>query len=175
MFAWSPLVFAIAMVLVCVAALIRGRWEEKVLGAVYLAACMASLAVEKRPWTGPQGAVIAIDAVVLGVSVAVVLGSEKLWPILAAAFQVLTVGAHLAFIAAEGRLGAAGYLTVLALWSYGTIACIAWGAGSQGPPPIGLNFHKLKKGFGSADSAIASIGSMAHEPGARRCDESSLL
>lgn len=162
------------MVLVCVAALIRGRWEEKVLGAVYLAACMASMAVEKRPWTGPQGGVIAIDAVVLGVSVAVVLGSEKLWPILAAAFQVLTVGAHLAFIGAEGRLGAAGYLTVLALWSYGTIACIAWGAGSQGRP-VGLHLRDLRKGFGSADPARSSIGSMTHEPVARRCDESSLL
>lgn len=175
MFAWSPLVFAIAMVLVCVAALIRGRWEEKVLGAVYLAACMASLAVEKRPWTGPQGAVIAIDAVVLGVSVAVVLGSEKLWPVLAAAFQVLTVGAHLAFITAEGRLGAAGYLTVLALWSYGMIACIAWGAGSQGRPLTGLDLQDLRKRLGPADPAMGLRGSMTGEPVARRCDESSLL
>lgn len=139
------------MVLVCVGALVRGRWEEQVLGAAYLAACMASLAVEKRPWTGPQGAVIAIDVLVLGVSVAVVLGSQKLWPVLTAAFQVLTVGAHLAFIAAEGRLGAAGYLTVLALWSYGTIACIAWGAGSQRRSPIALNLHKFRKGLESVD------------------------
>jgi len=119
------------MIIVCMAALLRGDWEEKVLGGSYLAACLASLAVEVRPWTGPQGPVIAIDAIVLGVSVAVVLRSKKAWPVIAAAFQVLTVGAHLAFVAAEGRLGAAGYLTVLAVWSYGTVGAIAWGASAH--------------------------------------------
>ncbi|WP_163234002.1 hypothetical protein [Caulobacter rhizosphaerae] len=116
------------MIIICMAALLRGGWEEKVLGAAYMAACMASLAVEERPWVGPQGLVIAIDAIVLALAVGVVLRSSKGWPIVAAAFQVLTVGAHLAFVAAHGRLGAAGYLTVLALWSYGTVAAIAWGA-----------------------------------------------
>ncbi len=126
------------MVVVCITALVRGGWEEKVMGAIYLAACMASLAVERRPWTGPQGAVIAIDGLVLIAALAVVVASHKLWPIVAAGFQVLTVGAHLAFLAADGRLGAPGYLTVLALWSYGTVACLVWGAGSglQLPAPL---------------------------------------
>jgi len=127
------------MVVVCIAALVRGAWEEKLLAAVYLGACMASLAVEQRPWTGPQGAVVAIDAVVLATALGIVLVSTKTWPILAAAFQVLTLGAHLAFVAAEGRLGPAGYLTVLALWSYGTVGCIAWGAALAAP--IGLTLR----------------------------------
>lgn len=130
MFAWSPLVFAIAMMAICVAALIRGGWEERLFGAIYMGACMASLAVEKRPWTGPQEAIVAIDALVLAAAVAIALASGKLWPIGAAAFQVLTMGAHLAFIVAQGRLNAVGYLTVLIVWSYGTIACLACGAGS---------------------------------------------
>jgi hypothetical protein len=119
------------MIVVCMAALLRGGWEEKVLAGSYLAACVASLAVETRPWTGPQGPLIAIDAAVLGVAVLVVLRSSKVWPIVAAAFQVLNVGAHLAYIAAEGRLGVAGYLTALAVWSYGTVGAIAWGVSAH--------------------------------------------
>lgn len=118
------------MMAICVAALIRGGWEERLFGAIYMGACMASLAVEKRPWTGPQEAIVAIDALVLAAAVAIALASGKLWPIGAAAFQVLTMGAHLAFIVAQGRLNAVGYLTVLIVWSYGTIACLACGAGS---------------------------------------------
>lgn len=124
------MVFATAMMAICIAALVRGGWEERLFGAIYMGACMASLAVEKRPWTGPQEAIVAIDAIVLASAVAIVLVSQKLWPIGAAAFQLLTLGAHLAFIAAEGRLSAVGYLTVLIVWSYGTIACLACGAGS---------------------------------------------
>lgn len=135
MFTWSPLVFAAVMVGVCLAAILRGGWEEKLLGAAYLAACLASLAVEKRPWTGPQGAVIAIDAIMLALAIGVVLATEKPWPIVAAGFQVLTVGAHMAFLAADGKLGATGYLTVLALWSYGTVGCIAWGTLALLPLP----------------------------------------
>ena len=151
MFPWSPLVFSIGMVVICVTALVRGGWEERIIGAVYLAACMASLAVEQRPWTGPQGAVIAIDGLVLAAALGVVLGSEKLWPIVAAGFQVLTVGAHLAFVAAEGRLGAAGYLTVLAVWSWGTVACIAWGAGSGLPLPMPAMLQIRGKGSKASD------------------------
>lgn len=161
------------MVLVCIAALVRGRWEEKLLGAAYLAACMASLAVERRPWTGPQGAVIAIDAIVLALTVGVVLGSRKLWPVIAAAFQVLTVGAHLAFIGAEGRLGAAGYLTVLAVWSYGMVGCLAWGAGSQLPLPERLRLHRLKKGLSVHRAAAAPMEPARAEPVDRRCGDGS--
>lgn len=138
MLAWSPLIFAIAMLVVCTGALLLGEWEEKLLGGVYMAACMASLAVEQRPWSGPQGAVIAIDAVMICIAVGTALGSSKIWPIFAAAFQVLTLGAHLSFILAEGRLGEAGYLTVLAVWSYGMVIAIAvgvtshWSSGGRG-------------------------------------------
>lgn len=135
MLPWSPLVFAIVLMTVCAAALVVGAWEEKFLGGCYLAACVASLAVEQRPWTGPQGPIIGIDALMLGAAVATVVRSAKLWPILAAAFQVLTVGAHLAFVLAQGRLGAAGYLTVLAVWSYGTVGAIA----------LGLATHHLRE------------------------------
>jgi hypothetical protein len=150
-FAWSPLVFAIAMMVICVAALVRGEWEERLFGALYMSACMASLAVEKRPWTGPQGAIVAIDAIVLFGAVGIAFVSGKLWPIGAAAFQVLTLGAHLAFIAADGRLSAVGYLTVLIVWSYGTIACLACGVGShlRAPKPVR---------WGSLQSAIRRRG-----------------
>lgn len=152
------------MVLVCVAALVGGRWEERLLGGVYLAACMATLAVEQRPWTGPQGAVIAIDAMVLAVAVGVVLRSGKPWPIIAAAFQLLTLGAHLAFVAGEGRLSAAGYLTALALWSYGTVACIAWGVGADLSPARLLTFWALRDDQGSQVAATASTGSIKGQP-----------
>jgi hypothetical protein len=152
MFPWSPLLFAIAMIAICVAALLRGGWEAKVLGASYMAACMASLAVEQRPWVGPQGAIIAIDALVLAVAIGVVSRSRKLWPIIAAAFQVLTLGAHLAFVAAGGRLGAAGYLTVLAVWSYGTVAAIAWGGDSLG---LASSLKLQLSGTGTASPDLA--------------------
>jgi hypothetical protein len=124
---WSPLVFAIVMLAVCSSALVYGAWEERLLGGLYLAACVASLAAESRPWSGPQWAITATDAVMLIVSIVVVLLSVKAWPILTAALQVLTLGAHVSFALAKGGLGVNGYLTALALWSYGTVACIAYG------------------------------------------------
>lgn len=132
------------MMVICLAALVRGGWEERLFGALYMSACMASLAVEKRPWTGPQGAIVAIDAIVLFAAVGIALGSGKLWPIGAAAFQVLTLGAHLAFIAAEGRLSAVGYLTVLVVWSYGTIVCLASGSGWRFRAPRPIGFGRLR-------------------------------
>lgn len=157
MFTWSPMIFSLVMLAVCTMALVRGRWEEKLLGGAYLAACMLSLAVERRPWSGPQGAIIAIDALVLLIAIAVAINSAKVWPILAAAFQVLTVGAHLAFLAAPGRLGPVGYLTALAVWSYGMVACLSW---SLWPCPIamarwiGLSSPGGAKGASSAPHAV---------------------
>lgn len=124
------------MLAVCVAALVRGDGEERLFGAVYLGACVASLAVEKRPWTGLQDAIVVIDALVLAVAVGIVLASRKLWPIGAAAFQILTLAAHLAFMFAEGRLSIPGYLTVLLVWSYGTVGCLACGLRPRLPIPL---------------------------------------
>jgi hypothetical protein len=124
---WSPLIFAIVMTAACVSALVVGAWEERLLGGLYLAACVASLAAESRPWAGPQWAITAIDAIMLLASIAVVLASTKAWPIVAAALQVLTMGAHVSFALAKGGLGTNGYLTVLAVWSYGAVGCIAYG------------------------------------------------
>lgn len=131
------------MMVICIAALARGGWEERLFGAVYMGACVASLAVEKRPWTGPQGAIIAIDAIVLTLALAVVVLSRKLWPVGAAAFQVLTLGAHLAFVVAQGRLSAAGYLTVLVVWSYGTLFCLASGVAPRLGVPAQFRFWSV--------------------------------
>lgn len=158
------------MVAVCVAALLRGDWEEKVTGGIYLAACLTSLAVEQRPWVGPQGAVILIDAVVLVSATIVAMGSSKLWPIFAAALQVLTFGAHLAFILAQGRLGVVGYLTVLALWSYGTIACLSWGLWRASVPltkiaaVAGLTSSSLAVATGPTGSGLSRDAPDRREP-----------
>lgn len=133
MLTWSPLIFVLLMTPVCGMALVLGGWEARVLGGLYMAACLLSLAAEHQPWSGPQWAITAIDAAYLAVSIAVVGRSTKAWPILVAAMQLLTIGAHLAFVLAKGRLGVDGYLTVLALWSYGIVGCLAHGLARSSP------------------------------------------
>lgn len=132
MLVWSPLIFAVLMIAICGAALLKGDWETRVLGGFYMAACLLSLAAERQPWSGPQWVITTIDAAYGLVSIVVVVRSRKAWPVVVAAMQLLTLGAHLAFVLAKGKLGVDGYLTVLALWSYGIIGCIAFGLARGG-------------------------------------------
>jgi hypothetical protein len=126
--AWSPLIAACLMAVICGAAVFIGQWEERVVGALYGAAWLLSLAAASRVWQQPQWAVMAIDVAILLALIAVISWSTKIWPILAGSMQLLTVGAHIAFILGRTHLGADAYLTVLGLWSYGILICIGCGA-----------------------------------------------
>jgi hypothetical protein len=127
--AWSPVIFAALMTLVCVTCLVIGEWEERLLGGLYGTACWASLAAATRLWREPQWTVGAIDLVYFLVTALVVWRSTKAWPVWAGAMQLLTLTTHLAYGLSEHRLGADAYLTVLGLWSYGIVLCLTLGCG----------------------------------------------
>jgi len=123
--AWSPLIFAALMTLVCLMSAVIGDWEERVLGGLYGMACWASLAAATRFWREPQWTVGAIDLVYFLAATLVVWRSSKAWPIWVGAMQLLTLTTHLAYWLSAHRFGADAYLTVLGLWSYGIVLCLA--------------------------------------------------
>lgn len=127
--AWSPVIFAALMTLVCLACVVIGQWEERVLGGLYGLACWASLAAASRFWREPQWTVGAIDLIYFLLAATVVWRSSKAWPIWTGAMQLLTLTTHLAYWLSEHRFGADAYLTVLGLWSYGIVLCLAVACG----------------------------------------------
>ena len=124
---WSPVVFATVMTLVCLTCVAIGDWEERLLGGLYGMACWASLAAATRLWREPQWTVGAIDLVYFLAAALVIWRSTKAWPVWVGAMQLLTLTTHLAYGLSAHRFGADAYLTVLGVWSYGIVICLAVG------------------------------------------------
>ena len=126
---WSPVIFTALMTLVCLTCMVIGEWEERLLGGLYGMACWASLVAATRVWREPQWAVAAIDLIYFLAAAGVVWRSNKAWPIWVGAMQLLTLTTHLAYWLSQHRFGADAYLTVLVVWSYGIVVCLAASCG----------------------------------------------
>lgn len=123
--AWSPILYLLVMALVCMRGVWLGAWETRLLAGCYAAASLASLAAVRPPWARPQWGVAAIDLAFFLLAVVVIFRSRRLWPVLIGAAQLLVLATHGAFAAAGGHLGADAYFTVLAVWTYAIILCLA--------------------------------------------------
>lgn len=123
--AWSPWIYLVIMAVVCGYALTVGAWETRLLAGLYALASLASPVSMQADLARPQWGVAAIDLAYLAAVLLVVVRSPRPWPVLIGAAQLLALATHLAFALADGHLGADAYFTVLAVWTYGVIVCLA--------------------------------------------------
>ncbi|MGC1302734.1 MAG: hypothetical protein WA840_10200 [Caulobacteraceae bacterium] len=143
------------MALICLSALIRGRWPERITAIALAIAWVGSAAVEDRrglhhPTTyhGFQPAIFAIDCLYglfLGVLVAAV---PRRWAILAAGCQLFLVGLHIV-AATTHWVSQWDFFSAYYLLSWAGLASLAIGVAIEGrrPAPAPFPFktaHALK-------------------------------
>jgi len=121
------LVSLILAVLVCGLAMWRGDRSARWVGAAFLADWLGSLLVYRRdPYHADYG-ILAIDVATLVVFVWISMRTRRIWTIVASAFMAIIVASHLAVII-DLRVTLGTLFIGMAMWSYGVLACIAFGA-----------------------------------------------
>lgn len=116
--------------IVCALSLWRGRDQERLAAASYLAAWALSLATFESRSEETQWSILVIDTLLLGLFTALALRSPRFWPLFAAGFQLLAVLTHIAR-ALDSNVTGWAYLTAGIVWSYlvvFTIGYAAWSA-----------------------------------------------
>ena len=121
-FVWNT-----AMVAVAAYALWRGSRVEAFVGLVSVAAALLS-AVIHHGATGHQTRwdVLAVDVGFFLILLVLVLKSDRIWLLFAAAFQLLQIVIHLA-IMADGGVRSLAYVNGLGVFSYGVLLSITVG------------------------------------------------
>ena len=113
-------------ILICALAMWRGDQPARWIGAAFLASWVGSLLVNRHdPYNADYG-ILAIDVLTLMIFVWVSIRSRRLWTVIAAAFQMIIVASHIAVII-DLRVTINTLKASMAIWSYGILACIAFG------------------------------------------------
>ena len=120
-------VWPVALIIVCIIAVRRGRDEERLLAAAVLLCWALSMVVYRARSQDTQWAVTGIDTVLLLLYLWIVLRTRRYWPLFGAAFQLLVVVTHLAH-AVDPTIGGWAYWTAARLWTYLALFTIGYGA-----------------------------------------------
>lgn len=117
-----PMAYWSAALLVSFAAMVRGGRDERLGSTIMLAASVASvLVVNGIPVADRlhaiQTRVFLVDLVTLAAFVAMALRSERFWPLWTAAFQLVAVTTHAAYLA-DPRIVPRAYVLAQGLWAY---------------------------------------------------------
>lgn len=111
-------IWAVAMFAVSAFALWRGGRVERAVAVANVVAWIASVVMQNRHnWMDPQWGVLGVDAAFLAFLLWLVVRTNRIWILSAAAFQLLAVVTHAAMLADDG-VRAWAYITALVLWSY---------------------------------------------------------
>ena len=113
--------------LVCGLAMWRGDQPARWTGAVFLASWLGSLLVNSGDAYNADYGILAIDVLTLMIFVWVSIRSRRLWTVIASAFQMIIVASHVA-VMIDLRVSLNTLRVSMAIWSYGVLACIAFGA-----------------------------------------------
>ena len=125
------LVSLILAILICGLAMWRGDQPARWNGATFLAAWLGSLLVHSRDGYNADYGILAIDIATLAVFVWISMRSRRLWTIVASAILAIIVASHIA-IMIDLRLTLNTMRVSMAVWSYGVLACIAFGTWTAG-------------------------------------------
>jgi hypothetical protein len=113
-------------VLVCGLAMWRGDRASRWVGAAFLASWLGSMLVYRRdPYNADYG-ILAVDAVTLVVFVWISMRTRRIWTVVASAFMAIIVASHVA-VMIDLRVTLGTLFFSMAVWSYGVLACIAFG------------------------------------------------
>jgi hypothetical protein len=111
-------------------ALKYGDQSARRFGVAFITSWVTSLAVND---TGPLDtglAMFCIDSATLAYFVWASLRARRIWTVVASAFMALIVASHVA-TAIDFRVAINTFRLSMALWSYGILACIAFGTWSS--------------------------------------------
>lgn len=114
------LVFAVLLFASCGYALIRGKWDARVVAAASLVAVFATWAVQspvRSSYSSIEWGVFIVDLVTLAVFTVVALSSDCFWPLWVSGLQLTTILGHL-LKAFDSTLLPLAYAAALRFWSY---------------------------------------------------------
>jgi hypothetical protein len=112
----SPTVWNAIAIATALGALWGGRREERAVAAIMTAAVGLTYLFWRDSWVPNARAVVIIDAVETVALVAVALRSNLWWPSWCAAFHLMAVVNHLAFIAMPHRIEVWAYVSGIYIW-----------------------------------------------------------
>lgn len=116
----------ILAILVCASAMWRGDRAARWIGAAFLASWLGSMLVYRRDAYNADYGMLAVDALTLVVFVWISVRTRRIWTVVASAFMAIIVASHVAVII-DLRVTVGTLLIGMAMWSYGVLACIAFG------------------------------------------------
>jgi hypothetical protein len=113
--------------LVCGLAIWLGDYAARRAGAGFLFCWIVSLLVYRNDGQNTDLGVLAVDIAALVYLLWVSLKTRLIWTLLASSFQLIVVVSHLA-TAIDLRVAIGTFNMSMAIWSYGILLCIAFGA-----------------------------------------------
>jgi hypothetical protein len=121
-------VWLAAMSIACGLAFWRGGREERIAAVACLAAWFVSpLVQDKQNWLDPQWGMMGVDTGLFLALTILAVTTTRIWPLFAAAFQLVAVVVHFGMIA-DSELRALAYLRGLVIFSYLVLVALAVGA-----------------------------------------------
>lgn len=113
-------------ILVCGLAMWRGDRAARWVGAAFLASWVGSLLVYRHDSRNADYGMLAVDVLTLIAFIWISMRTRRIWTLVAAAFMALIVASHLA-VMIDLRVTLGTLWISMAMWSYGVLACIAFG------------------------------------------------
>lgn len=121
-------IWMICILTVAALAFWRGGWPERTIAVGMIIDTIASAVMQNtHDWASPQWADLVIDSIYLAVMLWVALKSHRVWPLWAAAFQLIDVAIYFAFIV-DKRVGALAPYRAIVIWSYLILIVVVIGA-----------------------------------------------
>lgn len=120
-----------AMLAVCLAALVVGRRLERLLAVATIVAWFASAAVQTHDRAAVQWGIFTVDLLYLLVLMVCSAFERRLWILFMTAFQLLVVLTHVVFII-DLTLMQWGFFSTYYLWSYAELLAFAVGVTQVG-------------------------------------------
>ncbi|MFZ0268222.1 hypothetical protein [Caulobacter sp.] len=118
-------------VLICGLAMWRGDQPARWIGAAFLASWLGSQLINQRDSSNADYGLLAIDIATLVVFVWISMRTRRLWTVLVSAFAAIVVASHIA-VMIDLRVTINTLKASMAIWSYGILACIAFGTWTAG-------------------------------------------
>jgi hypothetical protein len=113
----------------CGYALIRGRADARIVGAVFLIGTFATLALRSSQaggYSAVEFGILAVDLACLAAFTYAALISDRFWPLWVAGFQLTTIFGHF-LKAADSQLLPLAYAAALRFWGYPILIVLAIG------------------------------------------------
>lgn len=125
--------FFALMAAACGYALLRGRTDARIVGAVFLVGTFATMGLRSSPaggYSSVESGIFAVDVVCLLAFTYAALISDRFWPLWVSGFQLTTIFGHL-FKAVDSNLLPLAYAAALRFWGYPILIMLAVGVWRQ--------------------------------------------